>query len=259
MKLPVAIAVMGCLTLFGCSSGKNEDNSAKTPEHGYRVINEYPHDTASFTQGLEYHDGYLYEGTGQPGTSWLRKIDLATAEVLRQHDLPDSLFGEGITIFGNRLYQLTWHGQICFVYDVETFDSIGTFPYVGQGWGLTHDGTHLIMSNGSSSLSFRDPESFEVVSQINVHDDIGAVQGLNELEYIDDEIWANVYTWNFIARISPETGLVLGWIRLASLAPQSPRIGVLNGTAYDSTGGRIFVTGKYWPRIYEIEVVPPSE
>jgi glutamine cyclotransferase len=259
MKLPITVLMMAGLMLLACATDKAEDNASKTPEYAFRVLNEFPHDTASFTQGLEYRDGFLYESTGQPGTSWLRKIDLASGEVLQQHDLRDSLFGEGITIFGDKIYQLTWYGQVCFVYNRDTFDSVGVFRYTGQGWGLTHDDSNLIMSNGSSSLVFRDPETFEVVRQIEVRDHIGAVLGLNELEYIDGEIWANIYTWNFIARISPETGQVLGWIRLASLVPQGVEVGVLNGIALDHASGRILVTGKYWPKVFEIELLPLTQ
>jgi len=256
-RLTIALVLLA--SALSCGSHQSRDETPKIPEYGARIINRFPHDRAAFTQGLEIVDGQLYEGTGHEGTSWLRRVELETGNVLQQYDLADSLFGEGITILGDRIYQLTWLHGICFVFDRETFDSLGFFRYNTQGWGLTHDDSLLIMSDGSSTVYFRDPQTFQIRRRITAHDHIGQVAQLNELEYIDGEIWANVYTWNFIARISPTDGQILGWIRLADLAAAQdsvPAEGVLNGIAYDHDQGRLFVTGKYWPSLYEIELVP---
>lgn len=223
----------------------------------FEIVAAIPHEPTAFTQGLVIHNGRLYESTGQYGESTLRRVELATGRVGKLIALSNAHFGEGITIFGERLYQLTWQNNLALVYDVETFDRVGTYRYDGEGWGLTHDGTHLIVSDGSATIRFHDPETFEVVRRLSVQAGGQAVGGLNELEYINDEIWANVWYQDRIARISPETGAVLGWIDLSGLYPPSRRASedVLNGIAYDAEADRLYVTGKNWPWLYQIEVV----
>ncbi len=225
----------------------------------FEVIATIPHEPAAFTQGLAIHDGQLYEGTGRYGESTLRRVELATGRVEKMTALSSTYFGEGITIFGGRIYQLTWQNNLTLVYDIETFDRVGTLRHDGEGWGLTHDGTHLIVSDGSASIRFHDPETFEVVRRLSVHADGNPVNSLNELEYINGEIWANLWYQDRIVRISPETGAVLGWIDLSGLYPRSRRASedVLNGIAYDADADRLFVTGKNWPWLYEIEIVQP--
>ena len=228
------------------------------PVSGYRVVNEYPHDRNAFTQGLVYADGDLYEGTGRYGESTLRRVDLESGDVLRSYALEPHHFGEGIAVLGDRIYQLTWRTQTCFVYDRETFALLGTFGYPTEGWGLTTDGERLIMSDGTSKLVFRDPETFAEVGSVVVQDDDQPIPYLNELEYIDGEVWANVWRTDVIARIDPATGRVNSWINLTDLLSRGEqRADVLNGIAHDPATGRIFVTGKLWPRLFEIEPVPP--
>lgn len=222
------------------------------------IVAVYPHDSAAFTQGLTVHDGTLYEGTGQYGASTIRRVDLETGAALQRTALPAQYFGEGIAILGERLYQLTWQNEVGFVYDLESFEQLGTFRYSGEGWGLTHDGEHLIMSDGSESIRFLDPETFEVVRTIRVRAEGRPVVRLNELEYVDGEIWANIWYDDRIARISPSSGDVLGWIDASIVYPRSARgyDDVLNGIAYDEDAGRLFITGKNWPRLFEVNVVP---
>lgn len=224
----------------------------------YKIVNTYPHDPKAFTQGLEYHDGYLYESTGLEGHSSLRKVELRTGRVLQIRKLSPEIFAEGLTLFNNRIYQLTWRNGICFVYTRDSFRSDIEFRYTGEGWGLTNDGTHLIMSDGSDTLTFRDPATFAVVRQIKVHDQGVPVRDLNELEYIEGEIWANVWTTDMVVRISPKTGEVVGWVDLSGLLKPSEasQADVLNGIAYAPRNKRIFVTGKLWPKIFEIKVMP---
>ena len=210
----------------------------------------------AFTQGLAIANGQLYEGTGLYGQSTIRKVDLATGRVEKQRPIDPKFFGEGIAILGGRLYQLTWQHGLGFVYDLATFNQQRTFQYAGEGWGLTQDGKELILSDGSAKLRFLNPETFAVTREIEVRDQGAPVAKLNELEYIDGEIWSNVWYDERIARISPATGEVLGWIDLASLYPKGSRSSeaVLNGIAYDAAAKRLFVTGKNWPQLYEIKV-----
>jgi glutaminyl-peptide cyclotransferase len=233
----------------------------RAPVSGYVVVSEYPHDPAAFTQGLLIHDGQLYEGTGRYGESTLRKMDLETGRVMQSLDLYEEYFGEGIAILGDRIYQLTWLNGKCFVYDLETFTLLETFTYSTQGWGLTTDGDRLIMGDGTNRIVFRDPDTFDDVGHIDVRDGDVPVSNLNELEYIDGEIWANVYQTGLIVRIDPPTGHVTGWINMAGLLSEEDRasgdIDVLNGIAHDPQTGRIFVTGKLWPKLFEIEPFPP--
>ena len=232
---------------------------ATVPLYTYRVIQTYPHDPEAFTQGLVYYDGVLYEGTGLWGRSSLRKAELSTGQVLQMRVLPERFFGEGITIWRDRILQLTWQSQVGFVYDRESFELLGEFSYDTEGWGLTHDGTRLIMSDGSATLRFLDPETLQQVETVTVRAAGQPVTRLNELEYVRGEVYANVWQTDQIARIAPATGQVLGWIDLTGLLPPADRqygADVLNGIAYDSVGNRLFVTGKWWPKLFEIEVLP---
>ena len=226
---------------------------------GCKVVATYPHDRTAFTQGLVFADGHLLEGTGQKGDSSLRRVDLDTGKIEKIASLNSHYFGEGITVLNNNVYQLTWQNRIGLVYDVDTFDVKKTFQYSGEGWGLTTDGKRLIMSDGSAIIRFLDPETFEVVKRISVHrrDSKEKIGRLNELEFVNDEIWANVWYEDHILRISPKDGEVLGWIDLSSLYPRNKRGSVeevLNGIAYDPKKKRLFVTGKNWPQLFEISV-----
>ena len=232
----------------------------KTPISDIKVINIFPHDPDAFTQGLVYHKGYLYESTGRYGKSFLRKVDIKTGKILKAINLVDEYFGEGVTILGNNIYQLTWLNKTGFVYDLAEFKKVRTFSYEGEGWGITTDGQYLFMSDGSPIISCFDPVTFAVVRKIIVHEGQQQIGNLNELEFIKGEIWANIFRENLIVRISPATGKVLGWIDLSllySLIPKHGNIDVLNGIAYDHNRDRIFVTGKLWPKIFEIKVVEP--
>jgi glutamine cyclotransferase len=228
--------------------------------HGdsYQVIHTYPHDSRAFTQGLIYVDGHLYESTGLYGRSSIRMVDLATGRVLQKYDLPSQYFGEGLTDWQSNLVQLTWKSHTGFVYDRFTFSLLRTFQYDGEGWGLTHELTQLIMSDGTPYLRFLDPKTFRESRRIHVTDQAGhEVENLNELEYIHGEIYANIWQSNTIVRISPRTGKVLGWIDLTGLIDKRELTdpgAVLNGIAYDATRDRLFVTGKLWPKLFEIKI-----
>jgi glutaminyl-peptide cyclotransferase len=227
-------------------------------DYTYRIVRAYPHDKEAFTQGLLYLNGVLYEGTGQPGHSQIRKVNLETGEVLQKRDVPGVYFGEGIVVWKDRLLELTWQGEKGFVYDLNTFEPKGEFPYPGEGWGLTSDGKRLIMSDGTSRLRFLDPATMQETSRLAVISDAGRVSLLNELEWIKGEVWANIWKEDRIARINPETGKVTGWIDMRGLLPiaeHPDRDDVLNGIAYDAKGDRIFVTGKRWPKLFEIQVM----
>ncbi|HUQ51465.1 MAG TPA: glutaminyl-peptide cyclotransferase [Gammaproteobacteria bacterium] len=225
----------------------------------FEVVAAYPHDPNAFTQGLAIEAGRLYEGTGQYGASTVRRVDLQSGRPEKQRALNQRYFGEGIAILGGLLYQITWQNNVVVVYDLETFEVERTMQYDGEGWGLTHDGRELIMSDGSATIRFRDPKTFAVTREIEVRADGAPLRQLNELEYIDGEIWANIRYDDRIARISPANGAVLGFIDLATLYPQSARTSeaVLNGIAYDAAAKRLFVTGKNWPQLYEIKVARP--
>lgn len=224
-----------------------------------KVITEFPHDPTAFTQGLVVVDGQMYEGTGKKGESTLRKVDLKTGRVELFVPLEPDLFGEGITVLGDKIYQLTWQNRIGLVYDLKTLRPAKTFRYSGEGWGLTHDGKRLILSDGTALLRFIDPQTFEVVKRLRVTSSNGPVDKLNELEFVKGEIFANIWYQDRIARISPESGEIVGWIDLAAIYPARRRASkeeVLNGIAYDENSGRLFVTGKNWPKVYEIELAP---
>lgn len=230
-----------------------------TPKkQSYRVVKMYPHDTEAFTQGLLYDNGVLYEGTGQQAGSGLREVELATGKVVRQHNLEASLFGEGITIYRDKIYEVTWQNKVGFIYDKKDFSLINKVYYQTEGWGLTTLDDRIVMSDGSNILYFYDPETFTVVSRLEVYDNEKKVDQLNELEYINGEIWANIWQTDLIARIDPLSGKVNSYIDLSQLFPLPKRsetgADVLNGIAYDAVGKRIFVTGKKWPKLYEITI-----
>jgi glutaminyl-peptide cyclotransferase len=226
---------------------------------GFQIVHVYPHDSQAFTQGLIYVDGHLYESTGLNGKSSIRMVDFSTGQVLQKYNLPPDYFGEGLTDWGSTLIQLTWKSHKGFVYDRFSFSLLRTFSYEGEGWGLTHDNTQLIMSDGTSYLRFLDPKSFRLLRRIQVVDeDARPLENLNELEYIQGEIYANVWQTDEIVRISPRTGKILGRIDLSGIIDKRELHGsgaVLNGIAYDSAGDRLFVTGKLWPKLFEIKVL----
>jgi len=232
------------------------------PLDTFRVVHVYPHDPNAFTQGLIYVDGHLYESTGRQGQSSLRMVEVESGRVLKKCDLPSEYFGEGLTDWGSTLVQLTWTSGKGFVYDRSSFKLLRTFDYQGEGWGLTHDEKSLILSDGTPTLRFLDPETFRVLRRLDVIDEHGQpVENLNELEFIRGEIFANIWHEDRIARISPRTGRVLGWVDMTGLRQQAGATGqeaVLNGIAYDAKTDRIFVTGKLWPRLFEIKIVPSS-
>ena len=224
----------------------------------YKVIATFPHDTTSFTQGLVFADGHLYESTGLNGESTLRRVDLKTGQTLQRIDIPKQYFAEGLALVGDELLQLTWQHRLGFVYDRKTFKQKRTFSYDSEGWGIAYDGaSRLVMSDGSDRLTFLDPKSFKAAKQMRVQDAGRPVMNLNELEWIENEIWANVWQTDRIARINPTTGDVNAWIDLSSLFPRAQRMppaDELNGIAYDKATRRIFITGKKWPRLYQITV-----
>ncbi len=230
-----------------------------TPEYSYRIVHAYPHDPTAFTQGLEYKAGFLYESTGLNGHSTLRKVRLETGEVVQQITVPPQYFAEGITVLDQQILQLTWQSHTGFIYDQSAFHLLRTFPYPGEGWGLTNDGETIYMSDGTPQIRFWNAVTLKETKRLTVHDGPLSIENLNELEYIRGEIYANVWQTDRIARISPADGHVLGWIDLAGLLSMEDRLkntDVLNGIAYDSQGDRLFVTGKLWPKLFEIKLVP---
>ena len=264
------IALLGTLTAcWPLSSAERtlkasrlKTNVENPPVYGYRVVNVYPHDPEAFTQGLVYepHEGVLYEGTGLWGRSSLRRVDLKTGEVLQIHELPEAYFGEGIALWDGKIVQLTWRSRTGFVYDRASFALLKQFRYETEGWGITSDveNQRLIMSDGSSTLYFWNPETFEEIGRVEVRDRGEPVVRLNELELIGGWVWANVWQTDRIAVIDPQTGRVGAWLDLRGLLPPEERTGredVLNGIAYDPEGDRLFVTGKLWPKLFEIEPV----
>lgn len=229
------------------------------PRYGYEVINVYPHDPTAFTQGLLFDEGQFYESTGLYGGSSIRRVDLTSGTVLTLTGIPAQYFGEGITIVGDKLYQLTWQEQTGFIYNKTTFALEGHFAYPTEGWGMTYDGKRIIMSDGTARLYFWDPTTLTPIGSVDVYDDKGPVVRLNELESIKGEIFANIWQTDLIARINPTTGAVVGWIDLTGLLPaaeRTPTTDVLNGIAYLPEGDRLFVTGKNWPKLFEIRLVP---
>ena len=261
----MSVVLTSCLIfplLLGLSAQESipEKPPAKIP---YKITRTYPHPPGSFTQGFVFENGFLYEGTGQYGSSSLRKIILKTGEIIKEARLPRDIFGEGITIYKDRIIQLTWFSQIGFVYDKKSFRHLDTFryPISIEGWGITTDGKHLIVSDGSDKLYFLDPESFKLRNRLNIQDHLGPVLKINELEYVDGVIYANVWQSPKIIKIDMDSGKVIGIIDLSNIVPKQFRGHidyVLNGIAYDSEKKRFFVTGKMWPLVFELELLMPE-
>ena len=268
------IPALATLLLIVCNACNSKtDKGSDTPETtatitlpkslSYNIINVYPHDTGSYTEGLEWHNGALYESGGNYGTSKLAKVSLKDGKDLQRINLAKQYFGEGITVFNNKLYQLTYKENKCFVYDFATFNKLKEFDYDGEGWSLTNNGKVLIMDNGSDKLYFRDPETFKVLNIVSVSDNNGPLANLNELEYVDGFIYANIYTTQRIVKIDPSSGKVVAEADMSDLITKyiSPYFtpeeinynAVLNGIAYDSTGKRFFITGKLWPKLFEVK------
>jgi glutamine cyclotransferase len=251
------------LTSLNCQSGAVANRSDSSPgnrtlsKYGYEVVHVFPHDPNAFTQGLEFQDGKLLESTGQEGRSSLRRVELETGKVLQKVDVPNPFFAEGLTLLKGKIYQLTWQQEKGFIYDPESLAKLGTFAYQGEGWGLTNDGESLILSDGSNHIRFLDPNNFQVRKTIAVLDGRIPVNEINELEYVRGEIYANIWHKDQIARIDPATGKINGWIDLTGLlAPGevADEEAVLNGIAYDDARDRLFVTGKLWPKLFEIRL-----
>ncbi len=254
---PPAVLFAAVTLAFGSGFADPQRKSTPAPVLSYKIQRVYPHDPTAFTQGLEYADGFLYEGTGLNGRSSIRKVKLETGAVVQNRDVPPQYFGEGITIWQSNLIELTWTSEVALVYDRRNFDLRRRFSYVGEGWGLTHDKVHLIMSDGTSRLRVLDPATFVEIRRVSVTDDGVPVRNLNELEFVKGEILANVWLTDRIARIDPGSGRVTGWIALGGLlsaADHVPQDAVLNGIAYDERGDRLFVTGKLWPKLFEIKI-----
>lgn len=257
-KLHSKPLVILLLLLIPLGIGSCEIAPEPVTVYTYKIVNTYPHDTDAFTQGLAYEDGVLYEGTGRYGKSSLRKVDLETGDIRKIYELPEQYFGEGITIFKDKIIQLTWRSNKGFVYDKKSFKLLRDFTYETEGWGITHDEERLIISDGTSTLRFLDPENFSFLGQVEVYKDNTPIDKLNELEYINGYIYANVWQTEDIVMIDSRNGQVVGWLELIGLKQTfswSRPIDVLNGIAYDAENERLFVTGKLWPRLFEIELV----
>ena len=258
MRFPFCSALAGLLSaclVTGCSSVVR----AATPVYGYQIVQKFPHSTQSYTEGFFFLDGLFYEGTGLEGKSALMAIAPSTGQPIQKHDLSPQYFGEGIVDWGANLYEWTWQTHVCFVFDRFSCRPVKQFSYTGEGWGMTHDKASIITSDGTSTLRFRNPATFAETRHIIVHEGTRKIEQLNELEFVKGEIYANVWHDDRIARISPKDGAVLGWIDLHGILPDSQRVNaesVLNGIAYDAQHDRLFVTGKQWPAIFEIKVVP---
>jgi len=254
----VTIAVFSVSFLLFNNTTNEPTESQESFYYTYQIVNSYSHDESAFTQGLVIENGNLYEGTGLYGQSTLRRIDLKTGNVTQIHSLSADLFGEGITVFENKIIQLTWQNNIGFVYDKNSFEILEQFEYPTEGWGITHNGSSLIMSDGTSTLYFLDPENFQTVKQIDVYNNDGLVDTLNELEYINGSIYANIWKENIIIIVNPQTGNVTGQIDLTGLKDlvNQSTSDVLNGIAYDQIENRLFVTGKLWSKLFEIKLVP---
>jgi len=234
--------------------------AAAPRSYGYTVVRAYPHDPGAFTQGLLWRDGFLYESTGLHGRSSVRKVTLETGVPEQERLIDSRYFGEGIVDWKDRLISLTWQGEMGFIFDLGSFERVGEFSYPGEGWALTRDETRIIMSDGTSALRFLDPETLNETGRIQVTDDGRPVDNLNELEWVKGEVLANIWQTDRIARIDPRTGHVTGWIDLSGLLSAADqaggRVDVLNGIAYDAATDRLFVTGKFWPKLFEIKLTP---
>ena len=268
------ICLAGLISTAACTDSTSSSSMpAATPDgseptgvtaarlYTYEVVRSFPHDTGAFTQGLAIEGETLYESTGNYGQSSLRRVALQTGEVERIHPLSRTVFGEGIALYDGKVIQLTWKSGIGFIYDIETFDLIRSVAYPGEGWGITYDGKRFVMSDGSSTLYFRDRVTFEETGRVIVRDEDGQVRNLNELEYVKGEIYANIWQEDRVARLDPASGRVTGWIDLDGLLESQGAeeaggtVDVLNGIAYDAAGDRLFVTGKWWPKLFEIRLV----
>jgi len=264
LKTRLILVLSLSLSCFQCQAGTKGDQPAKTnapnavvPKYGYQIVNIWPHDSNAFTQGLILVDGKLLESTGQEGSSSLRSVELETGKILQKVEVPEPYFAEGIAMLNGKVYQLTWQHQLGFIYDSQSLERVGEFNYQGEGWGLTTDGQSLIMSDGSHRLKYLDPSSFRVTKTITVVDGLTPVNNLNELEFVQGEIYANVWHDQRVAVIDPQTGRVKAWIDLTGLIPEGElqdEEAVLNGIAYDEANNKLFVTGKLWPRMFEIKV-----
>jgi len=248
------------LALFAATAFAGSAAHAAIPVYGFIVKNTYPHDPQAFTQGLFFRDGHLYESTGLNGRSTLRKVELKTGKVLQKTDLPAEVFGEGSTAFGDNIYGLTWQSKTGFVFDAKTFAVKGRFQYEGEGWGLASDAKNVYMSDGSATIRVLDPKNLKEVRRVQVTAEGKPIDSLNELEIVDGELYANVWGTDVIARIDPASGKVVGWVDLRNLLPPAQRgttsvDAVLNGIAWDGKGRRLYVTGKFWPKLFEIELV----
>ena len=254
LRPTLVCSFLAIYNLFGCM----QVGRAVAPVWKAKVVATYPHDPSAYTQGLIIENGQMFEGTGKHGSSTLREVELQTGKVLRSLSLDEKYFGEGITVLNGTLFQLTWKNNYCFTYDLKTFQYKEYFRYPFEGWGLTNNGKELILSDGSSVLRFIDPVSFKELRKISVKDGSQRIKNLNELEYVNGEIWANIWYEDRIARVAPENGKLLGWIDLSGLYPKSQRKDrddVLNGIAQDPDTKKLFVTGKNWPKLFEIEIV----
>jgi glutamine cyclotransferase len=258
--LRIAVAfLLAALSPFLLSQSPHQVQAARPPEYTFKIVRVFPHDPAAFTQGLVYRDGFLYEGTGLEGRSSLRKVRLETGEVVQRVDLAPEFFGEGIAILKNEIVQLTWRSQMGFVYNLSDFRLLRRFSYPGEGWGLATNGRDIFMSDGTAEIRILDGATLREKRRFKVHDGSMPIDQLNELEFVDGEIFANVWQTDRIARISPQSGKVTGWIDLKGILSPLYQLepgAVLNGIAYDPSGKRLFVTGKLWPRIFEIQLVP---
>lgn len=276
--LTLVIVAAGCSGNANSNSPNSAGNGNKIfnvnnpkavlPVSTYEIVKTYPHDPRAFTQGLVFHDGFLYESTGQEGESTLRKVNLETGKIVQKHDLPDEVFAEGIAIMGDKIYQLSWRDRMAWVYNLADFRLLREVRYSDDGWGLTHDGTNLFATNGTHVIKVLNPETFETIRTIVVKDESGRpLMKLNELEMVKGEIWANIWHSeeigkpNHIVRIDPATGALKGWIDLSGISPddqsgEDKSENTLNGIAYDEAGDRIFVTGKNWKNLYEIKLKP---
>lgn len=259
----LALLLVFAILNVGCQSGANANLPANQPpananaKAGYQIVNVFPHDAEAYTQGLLFTDGVLLESTGREGQSSLRRVEVQTGKVLHQVNVPRPYFAEGLALLNGKLYQLTWQHGVGFIYDAATFNKLGEFKFSGEGWGLTTDGNSLILTDGSHRIRFLDPETFAVRKTISVLDGGRVIDSLNELEFVKGEILANIWYDERIARIDPNSGRVNGWINLAGLREASGATdeeGVLNGIAYDAAGDRLFVTGKLWPKLFEIRL-----